>query len=130
MRYTTENPRKKTELCEKWEWNLRHTGRGYCPYGRKCDFAHGIHELRARKQKPLPPRIVHIHVHLEHITQAISSELYRKHGARQFTKSHELVVGIVWKKDGAELLVLESMDERDRLNLIKAVREPLETICN
>ncbi|KAK1295031.1 Zinc finger CCCH domain-containing protein 15 [Acorus calamus] len=30
----------KTELCNKWE------EMGECPYGNKCQFAHGLHELR------------------------------------------------------------------------------------
>jgi len=34
--------RYKTVLCDKWEAN------GACPYGAKCQFAHGISELRAR----------------------------------------------------------------------------------
>lgn len=34
--------RYKTVLCEKWEAN------GACPYGAKCQFAHGIDELRSR----------------------------------------------------------------------------------
>jgi len=32
----------KTELCKKWETNAE------CPYGSKCQFAHGLPELRPR----------------------------------------------------------------------------------
>ena len=32
----------KTELCKNWE------ERGFCPYGNKCRFAHGINELNSK----------------------------------------------------------------------------------
>jgi len=37
--------RYKTVLCEKFLAN------GECPYGHKCQFAHGTHELRERGEK-------------------------------------------------------------------------------
>ncbi|GAQ80543.1 CCCH-type Zn-finger protein [Klebsormidium nitens] len=36
----------KTELCNKWE------EQGQCPYGPKCQFAHGIEELRPVLRHP------------------------------------------------------------------------------
>lgn len=38
--------RYKTELCSTW---IRSGG---CPYGHKCQFAHGVDELRARQDQP------------------------------------------------------------------------------
>lgn len=38
--------RYKTELCSTW---MRSGG---CPYGHKCQFAHGVDELRARQDQP------------------------------------------------------------------------------
>lgn len=35
-----EKNKIKTSLCKKWAES------GYCPYGYKCQFAHGIAELR------------------------------------------------------------------------------------
>eukprot|EP00826_Nyctotherus_ovalis_P014415 TRINITY_DN14018_c0_g1_i2.p1 TRINITY_DN14018_c0_g1~~TRINITY_DN14018_c0_g1_i2.p1 ORF type:complete len:126 (-),score=23.01 TRINITY_DN14018_c0_g1_i2:44-421(-) len=34
----------KTELCKNWE------ERGYCPYGPKCRFAHGVRELNSKEK--------------------------------------------------------------------------------
>lgn len=34
------NNKVKTSLCKKW------TQTGACPYGYKCQFAHGIEQLR------------------------------------------------------------------------------------
>ena len=36
----------QTELCSTW---MRSGG---CPYGHKCQFAHGVNELRARQVRP------------------------------------------------------------------------------
>jgi butyrate response factor len=36
----------KTELCNKWEET------GACPYGHKCQFAHGVAELRTVIRHP------------------------------------------------------------------------------
>lgn len=41
------NPLYKTALCR----NFAREG-GRCPYGRKCQFAHGAEELRARAAAP------------------------------------------------------------------------------
>lgn len=38
------SPLYKTRLCERFETE------GACPYGAKCNFAHGINELRGRDQ--------------------------------------------------------------------------------
>ena len=38
------NSNYKTELCKKYQ------ARGYCPYGRKCRFAHGKGELITKIQ--------------------------------------------------------------------------------
>lgn len=43
------DPRYKTELCNKF----RELGR--CPYGDRCRFAHGVHELR-RSERAADPR--------------------------------------------------------------------------
>ena len=40
------NERYKTELCRKFMEN------GSCPYGKKCQFAHGYHELRPVSRHP------------------------------------------------------------------------------
>merc|ERR1712087_585794 len=32
----------KTEMCRSW------TDSGFCPYGPRCQFAHGKHEMRNR----------------------------------------------------------------------------------
>ncbi len=37
-----DDSKYKTELCKKFE------GTGYCPYGRKCKFAHGKEELNEK----------------------------------------------------------------------------------
>lgn len=37
---TTNN--YKTEMCKAWGKS------GNCPYGSKCKFAHGVHELRLK----------------------------------------------------------------------------------
>ncbi|KAL7753662.1 hypothetical protein RI367_000593 [Sorochytrium milnesiophthora] len=39
---TPANPLYKTRLCE------RHEVDGYCPYGSKCTFAHGVEDLRTQ----------------------------------------------------------------------------------
>lgn len=39
------SPLYKTRLCERFETE------GTCPYGAKCNFAHGITELRGRDQE-------------------------------------------------------------------------------
>lgn len=36
----TSNGKMKTSLCKKF------TETGHCPYGNKCQFAHGVAELR------------------------------------------------------------------------------------
>ena len=38
------DPKYKTELCKKFQ------STGHCPYGYKCRFAHGKHELITRQQ--------------------------------------------------------------------------------
>ncbi len=40
MPYIISSPKYKTTLCEHF------TQHGYCKYGAKCQFAHGVHELR------------------------------------------------------------------------------------
>ena len=40
------NPLYKTEMCKKW---LQF---GYCRYGDRCQFAHGLAELRPKKVHP------------------------------------------------------------------------------
>ena len=39
---TMRHPQYKTEMCKTW------LSDGTCPYGPKCQFAHGEHELRKR----------------------------------------------------------------------------------
>jgi butyrate response factor len=34
----------KTEICKKWE------EKGYCEYGEKCLFAHGLTELKSKRR--------------------------------------------------------------------------------
>jgi len=41
--------RYKTTMCANW------VARGACPYGPRCQFAHGELELRKRPQKPMQP---------------------------------------------------------------------------
>lgn len=41
-RLVKDPERYRTVMCQNW------TTTGECPYGRKCQFAHGAHELRAR----------------------------------------------------------------------------------
>jgi len=36
------NTHYKTKICKRWKLL------GYCPYGEKCNFAHGLRELRMR----------------------------------------------------------------------------------
>jgi len=38
----TDDTKYKTEMCKKWSET------GQCPYGRKCKFAHGRHELNEK----------------------------------------------------------------------------------
>ena len=38
------NPSYKTSLCAKFSWN------GECRYGDKCQYAHGVHELRVAEE--------------------------------------------------------------------------------
>lgn len=40
---TTDETKYKTELCKNF------TETGHCPYGKKCKFAHGKHELNEKK---------------------------------------------------------------------------------
>ncbi|KAJ2739883.1 hypothetical protein GGI20_006039, partial [Coemansia sp. BCRC 34301] len=42
------NPLYKTRLCQ------RYTDQGDCPYGEKCQFAHGDQELRVAPDQPAP----------------------------------------------------------------------------
>ncbi|KAJ2888140.1 hypothetical protein GGI21_006766, partial [Coemansia aciculifera] len=42
----TSNPLYKTRLCQ------RYTEQGDCPYGEKCQFAHGDQELRVAPEQP------------------------------------------------------------------------------
>jgi len=44
-RAAQHNTKYKTELCKNW------IERGTCPYGSKCQFAHGPSEMRAREHK-------------------------------------------------------------------------------
>jgi hypothetical protein len=57
--------RYKTLICVNWA-KASELGQGECPYGDKCQFAHGLHELRSRHDlhpsmllkpgmPPLPP---------------------------------------------------------------------------
>ena len=46
QRVSTNSSRYKTELCRPYEEN------GTCKYGDKCQFAHGIHELRSLNRHP------------------------------------------------------------------------------
>jgi hypothetical protein len=45
-RAAQHNAKYKTELCKNW------VERGSCPYGAKCQFAHGTDEMRLRDLKP------------------------------------------------------------------------------
>lgn len=45
----TPSPLYKTRLCERYETE------GICPYGPKCNFAHGILELRGKEQETTVP---------------------------------------------------------------------------
>jgi hypothetical protein len=44
--YTYNNARYKTELCHSW------STLGHCPYTFKCQFAHGVQELRMLQRHP------------------------------------------------------------------------------
>ncbi|KAJ2445698.1 hypothetical protein GGF42_005911 [Coemansia sp. RSA 2424] len=44
----SSNPLYKTRLCQ------RYTEQGDCPYGEKCQFAHGDQELRIAPEQPAP----------------------------------------------------------------------------
>ena len=46
QRAPTNSSRYKTELCRPFEEN------GTCKYGDKCQFAHGVHELRSLNRHP------------------------------------------------------------------------------
>ena len=46
QRVPTNSSRYKTELCRPFEEN------GTCKYGDKCQFAHGVHELRSLNRHP------------------------------------------------------------------------------
>ncbi|KAJ2714981.1 hypothetical protein H4R19_001452 [Coemansia spiralis] len=46
VRWCGANPRYKTRLCEQF------SNHGECPYGDKCQFAHGEGELRAGPESP------------------------------------------------------------------------------
>ena len=46
QRTPTNSSRYKTELCRPYEEN------GTCKYGDKCQFAHGVHELRSLNRHP------------------------------------------------------------------------------
>ncbi len=46
QRLSTNSSRYKTELCRPYEEN------GICKYGDKCQFAHGIHEIRSLNRHP------------------------------------------------------------------------------
>eukprot|EP00794_Sanderia_malayensis_P020259 gene20259-22243_t len=46
QRASTNSSRYKTELCRPYEEN------GTCKYGDKCQFAHGIHEIRSLNRHP------------------------------------------------------------------------------
>lgn len=46
QRVSTNSSRYKTELCRPYEEN------GTCKYGDKCQFAHGIHEIRSLNRHP------------------------------------------------------------------------------
>lgn len=45
-RAAQHNTKYKTELCKNW------LERGTCPYGNKCQFAHGPSDMRVREHKP------------------------------------------------------------------------------
>lgn len=47
-RHIKDPDRYKTVLCEKWSHD------GECPYGQKCQFAHGVDELRMRPTQCQP----------------------------------------------------------------------------
>ncbi|KAJ1956742.1 hypothetical protein GGI12_005227, partial [Dipsacomyces acuminosporus] len=49
-RQYSSNPLYKTRLCQ------RYSEQGECPYGEKCQFAHGEGELRAAPEQPSQPR--------------------------------------------------------------------------
>jgi len=49
-RLVKDPERYKTVLCQKWMTT------GDCPYGRKCQFAHGKEELRERNSSLSPPQ--------------------------------------------------------------------------
>ncbi|KAJ1932268.1 hypothetical protein EC988_009514, partial [Linderina pennispora] len=46
QRRPQDNPLYKTKMCDKYQRD------GECPYGIKCVFAHGEHELRSREVTP------------------------------------------------------------------------------
>lgn len=39
---TTDESKYKTELCKNW------IEKGYCSYGGKCRFAHGVKEIKSK----------------------------------------------------------------------------------
>ncbi len=41
---TKATHKEKSQLCKKFVEN------GYCPYEKKCKFAHGLHELKKNQQ--------------------------------------------------------------------------------
>lgn len=44
----TVNENRKTRLCTKWHQY------GVCPYAEKCNFAHGVHELKSPPSSMMP----------------------------------------------------------------------------
>ena len=70
------NPRYKTSLCKKYS-----TGQG-CPYGDKCQFAHGAQELRMNNMQVIPQN-------MGNMTKAQSSLL-----------NYKIVKCKNWDKDG------------------------------
>lgn len=140
MQKTTGDPRRKTALCEKWQRSLNQTGRGHCPYGKRCDFAHGLEELRNRPPPPLfpplrppllpppPPPPISIHVHLTPATCDIAKALHDKHGHRTLTHRHALVIDVRWEPPKVTVIVARDMHEDDRNNIVNALKAPLETV--
>ncbi|KAI8975977.1 hypothetical protein BDB01DRAFT_853480 [Pilobolus umbonatus] len=47
--HVMDNPLYKTRLCERFEVE------GSCPYGLKCNFAHGVNELRGKSTETAQP---------------------------------------------------------------------------
>jgi len=102
----SRSPTYKTEICRS------HRDLGYCEYEEKCQFAHGVEQLRSRKFSP------------KYKTQPCKN--YRKHGNCRFGPRCQFVHDEERITVGDQVWLVSPSEKLVRIETTTAVENPLQ----